>query len=166
MTKRQPKGSPKGGQFAPDTSGKTPPSTRSARTVKKQPAVKTPDTVKAAHSAYKTKRKKASEQDKHDPLCPWRPQEYWREMRVEPQDCQCELIAQVRTEDAEQEAREAGAPQGPVRNGHQFAPEGECSYCDQQYEEGNSFFPPHRKERSRNCGGGSNFHHCTCSACF
>jgi hypothetical protein len=54
----------------------------------------------------------------------------------------------------------------PARNGYQFAPDGECSYCDTEYARGNSFFPPHRTERKPNCGGGDNFHHCTCGACF
>ena len=110
MTKRQPPGNSKGGQFAPDPSGKKAPSTQSVPPTARKVVTAAPDPVKVAHEAY--------------------------------------------------------AKTQPVRNGHQFAPEGECSYCDQQYEEGNSFFPPHRKERSRNCGGGSNFHHCTCSACF
>lgn len=68
---------------------------------------------------------------------------------------------------AEQKADIAlAALRKPVRNGYQFAPEGECSYCDAEYERGNSFFPPHRTERKPNCGGGNDFHHCTCSACF
>lgn len=125
MTQRQPKGSPKGGQFAPDTSGKNPPATGASKaSVTSSPAAtpkSTPDPVKLAHDAY------------------------------------------AKGQAAAAPAYERPAP---VRNGHQFAPEGECSYCDQQYEEGNSFFPPHRKERKTNCGGGSNFHHCTCSACF
>ena len=64
-----------------------------------------------------------------------------------------------------EEARVLARP-ALVRNGHQFAPEGECAYCDQQAAAGNSFFPPHRRERKSNCGGGSDFHHCSCSACF
>lgn len=45
--------------------------------------------------------KRKVEKPKHDSLCPWRPADYWFEQRVEPKDCQCELIALVRQEERE-----------------------------------------------------------------
>ena len=245
------------GQFAPDTRGKTPPATDlvfSEEIVSKNATKQSGGDVESTHAAYRAKRKKFTESE-HDSMCPWRPPEYWQELRAEPQACQCELIAQVRNEIAESERLQEIQPnalgnsegasikkyfdknfthvseeewskgkvldsdqgsiaekakkyfdnhfitptdeewdQGrvldeagkeptnsdsakkalkwgrnspaPARNGYQFAPEGECSYCDTEYGRGNSFFPPHRTERKPNCGGGNDFHHCTCSACF
>lgn len=120
MTQRQPKGSKNGGQFAPDSRGKTPPSPGFVA-ASPPPSTSAPTaTVDLAHEAF---------------------------------------------ERATTATNAAPAPFAN-RNGYQFAPEGECSYCDEMYDSRQSFFPPHRRERSRNCGGGSNFHHCTCSACF
>ena len=45
----------------------------------------------------------------------------------------------------------------------QFAPEGECSYCDNERAKGNTFFPPHTA-RWR-CRSGR-YNHCTCDGCF
>lgn len=45
----------------------------------------------------------------------------------------------------------------------QFAPLGECNYCDREREQGNEFFPPHTARPS--CQSGRH-NHCTCDTCF
>lgn len=45
----------------------------------------------------------------------------------------------------------------------QFAPEGECKYCDDQRANKNTFFPPHTARP--NCQSGRH-NHCTCDGCF
>lgn len=42
-------------------------------------------------------------------------------------------------------------------------PPGECSYCDEQREKGNDFFPNHTAMSF--CESGR-YNHCTCDRCF
>lgn len=45
----------------------------------------------------------------------------------------------------------------------QFAPEGECAYCDRERALGNKWFPPHTARP--NCQSGRH-NHCTCDGCY
>lgn len=46
-----------------------------------------------------------------------------------------------------------------------IAPLGECEYCDNQRENGSTFFPSHKAYSfCRSYPGGRN--HCTCDSCF
>jgi hypothetical protein len=45
----------------------------------------------------------------------------------------------------------------------QFAPEGECSYCDRARATGDLMMPPHTA--SPRCESG-NHNHCTCDRCY
>lgn len=46
-----------------------------------------------------------------------------------------------------------------------IAPIGECSYCDNERSNNNTFFPPHKSfSTCRSYNGGRN--HCTCDGCF
>lgn len=45
----------------------------------------------------------------------------------------------------------------------QFAPEGECTYCDSERTKGNKWFPPHTARP--NCQSGK-YNHCTCDTCY
>jgi len=50
--------------------------------------------------------------------------------------------------------------------GHVFVkqmPKGVCSYCDEEREKGNDFFPYHTASRYCQSGGRD---HCTCDLCF
>jgi hypothetical protein len=55
--------------------------------------------------------------------------------------------------------RMAKAPPPPLRK--QFAPPGECAYCDEHRED--TMMPPH--DPSRFCESGKR-NHCTCDVCF
>lgn len=45
----------------------------------------------------------------------------------------------------------------------QFAPEGECAYCDRERAQGNKWFPPHTARPQ--CQSGQH-NHCTCDTCY
>jgi hypothetical protein len=59
--------------------------------------------------------------------------------------------------------REAASSQPEDYIFMQFAPIGECSYCDEQRQQNSKHFPPHTARWQ--CGSGR-YNHCTCDRCW